>query len=316
MKLKFKVEEKNSGKEIREILAKEHEMSSSLIKKIRLYGSLSIDGKPGLMIDRALAGQTILAELYDGNETESLTLPSRGKVEILYCDAHLAVAFKPSNMVMHPVAGHREGTLLDLYKDFKLHQVMRLDRLTSGLIILARDPYTHNTLSLAGQRGEILKEYRGICHGVFKPQKGKLQGPIKRRQAGSMLRHVHISGKDSVTAYENLSNSKDGLLSYMKFILHTGRTHQIRVHCLHRGHPLLGDNLYGPASNENRHYSKALKYEKELDRLALHAHRIEFIHPVSKKEMAFTSPVPPAMEVLLRKHFIGQGHSLTGGNPP
>ncbi len=298
MKMSFMVSPDDNGKRIVDILRSTHGMSSLLTKRIRLYGSLTIAKKDRRMIDIAYSGDIIDIVYKDGNGLQG-EVPSRNGVEIIYSDQYIVLMSKPAGMVTHPVSYHQSGTLTDIYSDFALHPVSRLDRETSGLILMARDPHSHYVLACQHSSGNISKEYRALCHGAFLPGSGMIAAPIGRRKDTRMLRRVTPDGADARTEYKTIEYFRSSDISFMSFYLHTGKTHQIRVHCLYTGHPLLGDSLYGPYSNENAHYLSTMQYDRSIDRQALHSFRLTFLHPSSRMPMDFTSELPSDIGSLL-----------------
>ena len=297
MKMTFKVENKDDGKRIVDVLKDTYGMSSMLTKRIRLYGSLKVNTVDRRMIDPAYNGD-IIDVAYDERPEEPFEVPDREGVHIVYSDRNIIVASKPSGMVTHPVSYHQSGTLTDIYKDFRIHPVSRLDKDTTGLILLARDPYSHYALASGHNSGGFYKEYRAICHGSFDPPLGIIDSPIGRRSDTKMLRRVTASGAGACTEYETIDSYHGGEISYLKFILHTGKTHQIRVHCLYSGHPIVGDPLYGPNSNENAHYCSSMDHDSKINRQALHAYRLSFRHPITGKAIDITCDLPYDMLLL------------------
>lgn len=307
MRLTFSVAPSDNGKRIIDILRSTYGMSSLLAKRIRLYGTLKVDGSDRRMIQSASAGETIFVSYDETSDNEPEDIPDRSGVHILFSDRYIAVASKPAGMVTHPVSNHREGTLTDIYSDFRLHPVSRLDRLTSGLILLARDPYSHYLLACQHGSDNFLKEYSAFCHGIFSPPAGMIVAPIGRRSDTRMLRRVTPDGSSASTEYLTLESWPEHDISYVRFRLHTGKTHQIRVHCLYSGHPIIGDSLYGPGSNENAHYINSMFFEDLINRQALHAGKLEFMHPVYGKVMSFEAALPDDMGKI-RNYLRNSGH--------
>ena len=217
-------------------------------------------------------------------------------------------------MVTHPSHGHLDDSLLySLNPSPKpLHPVMRLDRETSGLIIVAKSGHIHKLFS----EQEIRKEYIAAVYGKFNPLSGTIDKPIKRREGSVMIRDVFPEGTPganrSVTHYDTLALDEDLDISLVRFVLETGRCHQIRVHSRSEGHPLVGDGLYGPMSDDNPSDSYPLCriLEEKCPRVALHAYKLVFSHPVTRADMYFESPVPDDIRNLSPEfldHLAGKG---------
>ncbi len=219
----------------------------------------------------------------------------------LYEDEQLLVVDKPKGMVVHPAAGHYNGTLVNalLYhcKDqlsgingvMRPGIVHRIDRNTTGALVVCKTDLAHQSLAEQLKVHSITRKYRGIVHGNIKEDEGTIHSiigrdPKDRKKMASGVKN----GKDAVTHYRVLE--RFGNYTYAEFVLETGRTHQIRVHMRSIGHPLLGDDLYGPA-----------KCPFNLEGQTLHAMVLGFIHPVSGSYMEFTAPLPEYFEKLLGK---------------
>ena len=218
-------------------------------------------------------------------------------LEILHEDAHLVVLVKPSGLVVHPAAGNPDGTLVNalLHHFGKLSTiggeerpgiVHRLDKETSGLMVVARDDATHHSLSAQFADREVKKIYLAVVHGVPHPPAKEIRTWMGRHPVNRQKRAVlpEGQGKPAATDYQLLHVEQAGPAptSLVRCDLHTGRTHQIRVHLHHCGHPIVGDPVYG----NPRRLPKA-------ERLLLHAYSLRFRHPADNRRMEFTAP-PPA----------------------
>ena len=226
-------------------------------------------------------------------------------LEVLHEDAHLAVLVKPSGLVVHPAAGNPDGTLVNalLHHFGKLSAiggeerpgiVHRLDKETSGLMVVARDDATHQSLAAQFAGREVKKIYLAVVHGVPNPPAGEIRTRMGRHPVNRQKRAVlpDGQGKPAATDYRLLHVEQAGPAptSLVRCDLHTGRTHQIRVHLHHLGHPIAGDPLYG---NPRR--------QPKAERLLLHAYFLGFRHPADGRPMAFTA-APPAEFLPWRPH--------------
>lgn len=215
-------------------------------------------------------------------------LPVYHPLTIVYEDADLLVVDKPADMPVHPSMNHYEHTLANAvayYYDaqnipFTFRCVNRLDRDTSGLTIIAKHMLSSHLLSKQIQARTLHREYLAIASGIT-PVEGRIDAPIARVADSVICRCVDpIRGERAVTTYRTLAQRND--LSLLSLILETGRTHQIRVHMQHINHPLIGDFLYNPQDHQ-------------MERQALHSHRLTFRHPITDMPLEFTSPLPPDM---------------------
>ena len=168
----------------------------------------------------------------------------------------------------------------------KIRIVNRLDRDTSGIVIFAKNEYIQECLISQMKDNIFLKEYIGILIGILDKKNGIIDAPIARKQGSIIERCIDENGQNAITHYTVDKELKD--LSVVHFILKTGRTHQIRVHSLHIGHPLLGDTLYGECS-------------ESINRQALHAYKVTFIHPITKEKMIIEAELPNDMKNIIKK---------------
>ena len=267
-------------------------MSNNMIKRIKLYGTMDINGVHRRVIDKVSAGDRMFAAYED----DSGKLKAPESIKIYYEDEWIAVVEKPAGIVTHPTHGHLDDSLLTMLSDNTLHPVMRLDRETSGIIAIAKNGYAHALMA----KQKMNKKYLAIVYGRYHDPEGIIDKPIKRRPDSVMIRDVAPDGHPSVTHYREVSYIKSHDISLVEFILETGRCHQIRVHSLSEGHPLVGDGLYGPNSVDN---PGNIENSKELDALigrqALHAYYLSFNHPTTGERMEFESPIPSDMKRLL-----------------
>ena len=289
MKIDYKIEKTYENHEIRDILEKKFKMSRTMIKKLKLYGRVDVNGVHTRVIDRVCEGDRLLCE-YEDNSNLLRRTPGIG---ILFENDSYAVVDKPANMVTHPGHGHLDDSLLTHLSDHPLHPVMRLDRETSGLIIIAKDGYAHNTLAV---HGDIIKRYKALTYGKWDEESGTINMPIARRPGSVMIRDCVTdgTGRDSITHYNVIRYFPDKDVSLVEYRLETGRCHQIRVHSLYMGHPLVGDGLYGPNSidNPSDRFPKSPELDKAVGRVALHAYSLKFKDPFDNEVREFESPLP------------------------
>ncbi len=222
-------------------------------------------------------------------------------LEIVYEDSDLLVVNKPKGMVVHPAAGNYEGTLVNalLYHCgdslsgingvIRPGIVHRIDKDTSGLLIVAKNDFAHISLAEQIKEHSFHRAYYAVVYGNIKEDSGTVCQPIGRHpKERKKMAVTEKNSKDATTHYEVLERFGD--FTYIKCILETGRTHQIRVHMSYIGHPLAGDSVYGPK-----------KVIKSLDGQCLHAGEIGFVHPRSEQYLEFKTPLPDYFEVFLAK---------------
>jgi 23S rRNA pseudouridine1911/1915/1917 synthase len=235
------------------------------------------------------------------NEAQDITL------EIVFEDDHLLVVDKAAGMVVHPAAGNRDGTLVNAL----LHHcagrlsgiggvarpgiVHRIDKDTSGLLVVAKTDVAHEGLARQFADHSIDRRYLAIVAGRPNPLEGTINAPLARSSADRQKIAIveDERGKRAVTHYRTLRPLRDSALVECR--LETGRTHQVRVHLASRGHPLLGDPVYGRSRSGIRELLKRLNFERQ----ALHAAELGFIHPVTRAFLSFKSAVPSDMQELL-----------------
>ena len=231
------------------------------------------------------AGDRIRVRLLEKAEGSEAIMPAPLPFEIVYEDEDLLVVNKPANMPIHPSFQNHGNTLADALtwhyqqhgEDFVYRCINRLDRDTTGLLIVAKHLLSASILSdMVGKR-EIHREYLAIVKGI-PPENGTISAPISRKKGSAILREVNFeTGEPAVTHFARLE-IRNGL-SLVSLKLETGRTHQIRVHMGYIGCPLIGDYLYYPECSR-------------ISRQALHSHRLSFLHPITGKALSFTAPLP------------------------
>ncbi|NQY43024.1 MAG: RluA family pseudouridine synthase, partial [Legionellales bacterium] len=229
--------------------------------------------------------------------------PQNITLEIIYEDEELLVINKPSNLIVHPGAGNLTTTILNglLYKYPNSKYipragiVHRLDKDTTGLMVIAKTLSTYYKLVEKIRDRKVIRIYEAICYGNL-PYPNKIIEPIGRHPIHRTKMCVHPKGKPAETRFEIIKNYQD--FTWLKLKLITGRTHQIRVHLSHIKHPIVGDQTY--ANNRNIKNEEIRKTIKELGRQALHAKELSFTHPISHKELSFTTELPLDIQRLLQ----------------
>lgn len=277
------------------------DLSRSFIQQLLKQEQIFVNGKPCKANYKCKAGDHIFIEFEEAKELE--VLPENIPIEILYEDSSIVIVNKGKDMVVHPSAGHETGTLVNalLYhcKDslssingvVRPGIVHRIDRNTTGILVICKNDAAHKYLAEQLKEHSITRKYHAICYGHFKEPEGTVDAPIGRHPVDRKKMAVNRkNGRQAVTHYRVL-DSLNGDYSYIECTLETGRTHQIRVHMASIGHPILGDDVYGPKNPKI----------KGLEGQTLHAKTLGFLHPETREYVEFDSPLPVYFEELLRK---------------
>lgn len=279
------------------------EYSRERFKQWIKAGFVLVDGKIMRPRDKVFANQEIIIKAEA--EVETASEPQLIPLDVIYSDQDIIIINKPIGLVMHPGAGCKKNTLLnallyhypELAKVPRAGIVHRLDKDTSGLIVVARNLTTQTALIKAMQKREIKREYVAIVTGTLTAG-GKISAPIGRHKTKRTLMAVTETGKPAVTHYRVLERFLTH--TYLKVMLETGRTHQIRVHLAHLHHPIVGDQVYGK-NKLLKNISQELAAElAQFKHQALHAYRLSFAHPSTHKNLEFSAPMPEDMQNLLK----------------
>ena len=280
--INLKIDDSLSGKRIETILEKQLRFSRSLISKLkRCKDFVTVDGKSAKLVDKLICGQELRVVIPTKkiSSVEAVSLP----IDILYEDEDIIAVNKPLSMPSHPSRLHKNDTLanaLKFYLGHAGHIITRLDKDTTGVVLVAKNPLAAKILTDAVASGNIEKEYIAVINGTLSPKSGKICERIKRKEEGKIIREVSPDGKEAISLYETLE-TKDNL-SLIKLIPITGRTHQLRVHMSYMGHPIYGDSMYGAP--------------QKGEKLKLHCRGICFAHPVTGKDITIEAPVPETWE--------------------
>ena len=296
MILQHQVTEQEGGVALLHILRRSMGLSGAIVRGLKRSGGLEVDGVLRFTNYLVSPGEIVTAHVSRAEKQESDNLPESGPVEILFEDEGLIAVNKPAGLIVHPTHSRNHGTLSNFVAGYLLetthspicHIVNRLDRDTSGVVLFAKNAYMKTRASAALSLGE--KRYFAICLGTLCPPDGVIDLPIRRVRERDMLRIVAPDGRRAVTHYRTVHQGQmDGqTYSVLDITLETGRTHQIRVHCLANGAPLLGDQLY--FSEESRAFSE----KHGLTRQLLHSRRLTFIHPLSGETLVINAPISGA----------------------
>lgn len=297
-KYEFQVADTQSGQRIDKYLSSMMgDFSRSYLQKLLKDGQITINGGLARPSNKTAAEDKIEVLVPDLAEPD--IKPENIPLDILYEDDDLILVNKPKGMVVHPAAGHSGGTLVNALMFHCKGQlsgingitrpgiVHRIDRDTTGVLVVCKNDRAHNCLADQLKVHSITRRYRAIVHGVLK-EDGIINAPIGRHSIDRKKMAVNPkNGKEAVTHYHILEPLRN--FTYIECELETGRTHQIRVHMASIGHPLLGDEVYGPSKCP----------VKGLQGQTLHAMVLGFIHPTTLKYVEYTAPLPPYFTDLL-----------------
>lgn len=286
------------------------EFSRSYLQQLLAQGGVSLNGRPvRKAASRVNAGDRVVLEMRPTVQSQAFR-PQPMDIDVVYEDAHLLVLNKPAGLVVHPAPGHWSATLLNglLARDAnalllpRAGIVHRLDKDTSGLMVVARDRATMDALVAQIARRQVQRQYLALAHGAWSgPRSRSVQAPIGRdprnRLRMAVVDLARHAGKCARTDVLCLDATPQGC--WLQCRLHTGRTHQIRVHMASLQHPLVGDGLYGGAPLG------------ALQRQALHAERLAFVHPATGQALQFHAEVPQDMQQALSSWGLGYNAPTT-----
>lgn len=278
-KIEVKIKKDLEGRKIENILKQQLGLSESLIRKLkRTDGGVLLNGKPAKVIQRVCDGDVLIITIEEGS-SDNIT-PVKIPLDIIYEDEDIIAVNKPRSMPVHPSKRHVGDTLANgviyyLGKGSRFHVITRLDRDTSGVVLVAKNAVAAAFLTEEMKNSRIEKEYLAVINGELSPESGMIDKPIKKESEKGIKRCVSPDGKNAVTEYRTLK--KENGFSLVQLFPRTGRTHQIRVHLSHSGCPIYGDSLYGAPQKDG----------KSL----LHCATVTFIHPESKKKVSVSAPL-------------------------
>lgn len=297
--LELIVAPQDAGMRIDAYLNANTEFSRSRAAALIQEGLVSVSGKviskPSIKVE---SGALIAVSVPETKETE--IVPQDIPLDILYQDADIVIVNKPCGLVVHPAAGNEDGTLVNalMYHikdlsgiggEMRPGIVHRLDKDTSGLILIAKNDRAHAIMSDQFKERSMEKHYRAVAYGSFKEESGLIDAPIARHPVDRKKMAIVSGGKPSQTEWNVLERLNGA--TYLDVHLLTGRTHQIRVHMQSVGHPLMGDSIYAPN----------IKHPVHIPRLMLHAYSLSFTHPTTEERMTICAPLPQVFEKTIQK---------------
>lgn len=294
-------------------------VTRSRLQKLIKDGKITVNDEAAKPSHKVKPGESIVIT-FPPPRTYKL-IPQDIPLNIIYEDESIIVVNKQPGIVMHPAYANLKGTLVNallhysenlstLSGDYRPGLVHRLDKDTSGLIVVAKNDFVHASLASQFFNRTVQREYRTLVWGHFRQKTGKIETLINRSARDRTRMVISKTGKPAITNYELVEEYP--LVSLLKVRLETGRTHQIRVHLSARGHPVLGDGTYGGRNKQiiklnQKDQQLALELLRLMPRQALHARTLGFIHPETKEQMSFETELPPDIQEVI--HFLEQQKS-------
>lgn len=291
----YTLQPQDEGLKYQEILSRRFHFSRKLIQQLKLSERVWVDGIFTFLTARGKAGETLEIQL---QTPETNSIPGENlPLEILYEDDYFLAINKPAGQVVHPTPRYPTGTIGNAVVGYWLAKgearpfrpIHRIDRNTSGVVVVGKNQFAHQQMAWQHAHKRIHKCYLGIVEGQVKEDQGTINASITLAPGSFMQRIVSSEGSPAITHYRVLKRYRGATL--LEFLLETGRTHQIRVHCQYLGHPLLGDDLYSGDTSS-------------IDRQALHAFIYQFNHPHTGKKVTIRAPLPEDLRQLIKKQII------------
>ena len=272
---------------LREIL----KISGRRIQKLTRHQGILLNGKTVFLQRKLKAGDVLAISIL--NDVSYGVHPEPGVLDILYEDAHLIVLNKQPNLLVHPTGRTFSGTLANFLAYYfqekgeviTIRPLHRLDRDTSGCVVFAKDAQIQAALAAQLHSGQLKRTYQAVVEGKVEPSAGLINAPLAPNPTMANRRVVSAQGEPAITGYSTLANFAKATL--LELSLETGRTHQIRVHLAHIGHPIIGDRMYGRRS-------------PYISRQALHAVSLSLIHPVGRHPLKVRAPLPADLQQLIK----------------
>ena len=289
MNLEYKVID-NKYDNVKEILKAHFQVSDRLLTKLKKEKRIFLNDKPIYVTEKVKCGDFLKVDM-NFIETSDNIVPTKMNLDVVFEDEYLLVINKPAHIPVHPSCNHYENSLSNGVKYYfnsinlprKIRPINRLDKDTSGLVLFAKHEYIQEALVRQMKSNTFQKEYIAILEGNLQEKSGTINAPISRKAGSIMEREISENGETAISHFELIKNFEN--YAEVKYTLETGRTHQLRVHSKYIGHPILGDTLYGEKSDL-------------IDRQALHAFRIKFVHPITKELITLEAPIPNDIEKL------------------
>lgn len=287
-----------SGQRIDKYIAEKQELSRVAVQRLIEKGNILVNGKKAKPSYAVQVGDEVIIQMPEAKETD--LKPQDIPLDIIYEDNDIIVVNKAKGMVVHPAVGNPDGTLVNAIMahckgnlsgiggELRPGIVHRLDKDTSGLLIIAKNDKAHLRISEQIQNRQVKKTYLALVKGIVPENEATIKMPIGRSTKDRKKMAVTPKGKEAITHFKVLERFEK--YTYLEVNIETGRTHQIRVHMAEIGHPVVGDMVYSNGKNE-------FNIEGQM----LHAYRLEFKHPITEKEMCLEASLPEYFKNILLK---------------
>lgn len=290
--LDHRVTDVEDGRTTESLLQNTMGFSRKMIRRLKKHQGVKVNGQTVYLNYRVKGGDILSVDLKNNDD---ITIePQNIPLDIIYQDQHLMVVNKPPHMLVHPLKHEQHNTLANAVL-FHYHQnnldetfrpVSRLDRGTSGLVVIAKHSHAGHLLAQQLQTGNLRRQYLAVAHGLIRQPRGVIALPIGQCADSNVKHEVSPYGRRAVTRYQVISYTTGNTV--VKLDLETGRTHQIRVHLSHIGYPLVGDALYGGIS-------------KDINRQALHCYGVSFSHPLTGEYLTLDASTPEDIQRIINK---------------
>lgn len=288
--LEVQISKHEAGSKPIEILESCFHLSKSMIEKLRQRDGIQINGQSFDEIPLVKSGDRVRVLLFESEDYG--VVPEAIDLEVLYEDDHLLVVNKAAGIAVHPTEPDQTGTLAHAVayhyqlqgEQIKVRHIHRLDKDTSGVLLIAKHAVAHALLDEALRKRLIKRTYLAVATGKISPKQGTIEAAIGRDRHHPTRRRVSPTGDPAITHYQVITQLPEATIVQLE--LETGRTHQIRVHLSHIGHPLYGDTMYGGPRYPIR-------------RQALHGERLQFVHPITGEALAIVAPLPDDIKKLI-----------------
>ncbi len=281
-----------SDDSIKQILKNEFNMSERFILKLKNHKCILVNGISVPINFKVNSGDKLVIKENFVEDSSNIVSNSEIKLDILFEDDYFLIVNKPAGIAVHPSILHYSDSLSNGVKYYfekiglqkKIRPINRLDKDTSGIVIFAKNEYIQECLVRQMASNVFKKKYIAILLGILEKDSGTINAPISRKDNSIIERCIDENGEKAISHFKVIKRLNK--LTQVEYTLETGRTHQLRVHSMFIGHPILGDSLYGKKSDL-------------ISRQALHAYEVSFVHPITKKEMVIFSGLPFDMQKIL-----------------
>ena len=309
MKIQYIAQKRDEGLKLKDVLKKRIYISTELLKKLKYSNSILVNNENKFVNYIVKENDAITVDLENFIASKSTSkfedkfVLKDEPLDILFEDEYLLIVNKPANMPTHPSSDNYENTLSNIVASYlkkqgiyNIHAVTRLDKNTTGICIFAKNEYIQELFVRIKNKISLKKEYIAIVDGLVEKDHDIIQKNIARMENTIILRQTvdEDKGDFAKTEYNVLERNIENNYTVLNVILHTGRTHQIRVHMIDIGHILLGDTLYA------EHYN-IKNIDKLIKRQALHAYKVSFNHPITNEFIQICAPIPQDMKLLMKK---------------